>query len=69
MIKARLSVMLIASAGLLSACDGGGGAVAKGIDSLGAAFVAAFNKSRNSEPVDAQSVNLVLTPTIEPFDP
>jgi predicted small secreted protein len=60
-----LSVMLTGALGL-AACDSP--AVA-GIDTLGKSFVAMFNQDPNSEPVDAQSVELALTPEIEPFNP
>lgn len=67
--------MLLAGALLLAACDGGGGGGdgdddnAQGIASLGQAFVAAFNQPRNSQPVNAQSTNLALTPQAQPFNP
>lgn len=61
----RLSLLLVAAVGL-SACDGNS---IRGINSLGKDFVRMFNKDRNSEPVDAQSVRMRLTPYIEPFNP
>lgn len=60
-----LSLLLIGAIGL-AACDR---APARGIATLGKDFVRMFNKDRNSEPVDAQSVKMTLTPTIEPFNP
>ncbi|MFZ5962171.1 hypothetical protein ACOXXX_04400 [Thalassococcus sp. BH17M4-6] len=69
------TAVLLTSGLLLAACDGGGGGggggggVVQGIATLGQAFVNAFNLGPNDEPVDAQSVDLVLTPTEEPFNP
>lgn len=60
-----LSLLLIGAIGL-AACDSSS---PKGINTLGKDFVRMFNKDRNSEPVDAQSVKMTLTPTIEPFNP
>lgn len=60
-----LSLLLIGVIGL-AACDRSSN---QGINSLGKSFVRMFNKDRNSEPVDAQSVRMTLTPYIEPFNP
>ncbi len=54
---------------LLAACDDDNGSDRSGIESLGSDFVNAFQADPNSTPVDAQDVDLTLTPTIEPFDP
>ena len=70
-------VALLASGLLLAACDGDGGGGGggdgggdpQGIASLGQDFVNAFNLAATDEPVDAQSVDLVLTPMAEPFNP
>ncbi|MGY3438400.1 MULTISPECIES: hypothetical protein [unclassified Marinovum] len=70
--KFTLSCLLVGSTLLLAACGGGGGGGdkgAKGINSLGQAFVNAFSLRRNDKPVDAQSVNLTLTPRKTPFNP
>jgi hypothetical protein len=64
-MKTRLALLLIGIIGV-AACDS---SPAKGINTLGKTFVQMFNKDRNSEPVDAQSVKMTLTPTIEPFNP
>jgi predicted small secreted protein len=61
-----LSLLLIGAIGV-AACDNN--TTPKGINTLGKAFVRMFNQDRNSEPVDAQSVPMTLTPTIEPFNP
>lgn len=58
---------------LVAACGGGGGvgganAVA-GIESLGNAFVAMFNALANGQPVDAQTVNIAVNATADPFNP
>jgi hypothetical protein len=68
-LKARLTGVL-SSVFLLSACGGDlDDDVLTGIASLGATFLAAFNADLNSEPVDAQSVNLAVDLTAEPFNP
>ena len=58
--------LLLVGALALAACDSN---VRRGINSLGKDFVRMFNQDRNSEPVDAQSVDMTLTPLIEPFNP
>ena len=58
--------LLLVGAIALAACDSN---VRRGIDTLGKDFVRMFNQDRNSEPVDAQSVDMTLTPLIEPFNP
>jgi len=72
------SKTLVLSLGLglvavLAGCNdsGGGGGVPakKGIATLGADFVKAFNQAPNAEPFDAQDIKLTQTPGIEPFDP
>lgn len=70
MMRRKLSCLALGAVLLLSACEGDGssGSV-NGIATLGQAFVRAFNQLRNSAPVDAQSVNLKLTPTKTPFNP
>lgn len=69
----KLNLAVLGAVLLIAACDGGsdggGGGNAQGINSLGQAFVDAFNLRRNDTPVDAQSVNLVLTPDVQPFNP
>ena len=66
-MKTRLSLsfVLISLIGV-AACDS---SPARGISTLGKDFVRMFNQDRNSEPVDAQSVKMTLTPYIEPFNP
>lgn len=66
-MKTRLTlcVMLVGLVGV-AACDT---KAKEGIASLGTDFVRMFNMDRNAEPVDAQDVEMTLTPTIEPFDP
>lgn len=55
---------------LVAACsDSDDGDEATGINSLGAAFVAMFSADPNSEPVDAQDVDIALNPTADPFNP
>jgi len=71
------SKTLVLSLGLgliavLAGCnESGGGDVPakKGIATLGADFVKAFNQAPNAEPFDAQDIKLTQTPGIEPFDP
>ena len=62
----RLTLMLIAGTVVLAACDGGS---KSGIASLGRGFAKAFYQDRNDEPLDASTIALNLTPTIEPFNP
>lgn len=54
-------------AGTLAACGSSGGL--SGINTLGQAFVAAFNAGANAQPVDPDNVALTLTPGVEPFNP
>ena len=61
-----------ASVLLLAACDGsddGGGDEATGIDTFGAAFRAMFDADANAEPVDAQSIDISVNRTADPFNP
>ena len=68
--RLRLGLGLVGLAVLVAACDDDGStADSRGISSLGDDFGEAFAADPNSDPVDAQDVNLTLTPTIEPFDP
>lgn len=61
----------IAGSLLLSACDSseGGDGTAQGIESFGSAFVAMFGAGPNDEPVDAQSVDIAVDLTGDPFNP
>ncbi|AKO99074.1 MULTISPECIES: hypothetical protein [Marinovum] len=70
-MRRKLTCVALGAVLLLAACegDGGGGDSPRGIATLGQAFVDAFNQIRNSTPVDAQSVNLKLTPKKTPFNP
>ncbi|MBM1635188.1 hypothetical protein JQV27_20305 [Sulfitobacter mediterraneus] len=56
---------------LVAACGGSGddGDDAAGIASFGAAFVAMFAADPNEEPVDAQSIDIAINPTADPFNP
>ncbi|KIN71054.1 hypothetical protein [Sulfitobacter guttiformis] len=56
---------------LLAACGGGGAAVGvAGISSLGSGFVQMFAAAPNSDPVDAQAVNITaVSLTAAPFNP
>jgi ABC-type glycerol-3-phosphate transport system substrate-binding protein len=64
----KLLLALTGSVLVLAAC--GGGAPLSGINSLGQAFVSAFNQAPNSAPVqNVQSLPLTLTPTATPFNP
>ncbi len=53
---------------LLAACGGSAVAV-MGIDTLGESFRAMFDADANAEPVDAQSVDIAVSLTDEPFNP
>lgn len=66
-MKTRLSLLFVLI-GLIgvAACDSSS---PRGIATLGKGFVRVFYMDRNAEPVDAQSVKMTLTPTIEPFNP
>ncbi len=71
MLRCTKLTIVIASSLFVAACDegGGGGDDAQGIETLGSGFVNAFNQNRNDTPVNAQSVNLTLTPQQQPFNP
>ena len=58
---------LLAMAALV-ACDSATGGK-MGIASLGSDFVRAFNQNPNDTPIPLDDVTLVLTPTVEPFNP
>lgn len=65
-------IAVLSAAVLVAACDSsdsGDDDSASGIKTLGDAFVAMFNADPNDEPVDAQSVNLTVDPTADPFNP
>ena len=66
--RLRLGLALAGLAALVAACDDDDGGQS-GIDSLGGDFERAFAADPESDPVDAQDVDLTLTPTVEPFDP
>lgn len=61
----------LAGALLVAACDGSssGDGEATGIDTFGSAFVAMFNAGPNDEPVDAQSIDIAVNLTADPFNP
>ncbi len=61
----------LAGALLVAACDGSdsGGDQANRIDSFGSAFRAMFNADPNDEPVDAQSIDIAVDMTADPFNP
>lgn len=68
--RARLGLVLVGVAIVTAACnDGGNRGFGGGIATLGGDFVKAFRADPNSEPVNAQDVDLKLTPFVEPFDP
>lgn len=56
---------------LLVACDSSdsGDDTATGIDSFGSAFRAMFDADPNDEPVDAQSIDIAVDLTADPFNP
>jgi hypothetical protein len=66
----RAVALLVVGALALAACDDDD-STAQGIETLGDDFVRAFNQDPNERtgPLDANDVDLTLTPTIEPFDP
>lgn len=69
MTSLKLSIALAAMLALAAACDDDNDTtVTRGVDSLGSDFVRAFNADPNDEPVNAQDVDLELTPRVEPFD-
>ena len=61
----------LAGALLLAACDGSssGDDDVSGIDTFGSDFVAMFNADPNDEPVDAQSIDIAVNLTADPFNP
>lgn len=55
---------------LIAACDSSdGNEEASGIDSFGSAFRAMFDADANAEPVDAQSIDISVNATADPFNP
>ena len=66
-LKPKLLAALTGSL-LLGAC-GGSLIGAAGIESFGSAFVAMFNAGPNDAPVDAQSIDIFVDPTADPFNP
>lgn len=68
MTSVKLSIALAAMLALVAGCDDNDTNVTRGVDSLGSDFVRAFNANPNDEPVNAQDVDLELTPRVEPFD-
>ncbi len=68
--RLRLGLALGGIALVVAACDSDDNDdFAGGINSLGDSFVQAFRADPNSEPVNAQDVDLTLTPFVEPFNP
>lgn len=62
---AGVSVLL-----LVAACGGGGGGIGAGINSLGAAFVQAFQTDPNGTPLaNPAGAGLTVNPNIDPFNP
>jgi len=60
----------LAGALLVAACDGlGSGNGAAGIASFGSSFVEMFEADSNDEPVDAQSIDIAVNLTSDPFNP
>lgn len=66
-------IAVLLGVSLVAACDGGGGDDggddASGIARFGQAFVAMFNTDPNGDPVDAQTINIVVDATGDPFNP
>ena len=65
------TIALLSGALLIAACDGNDNneEEATGIDTFGSAFVAMFNADANAEPVDAQSIDISVNATADPFNP
>lgn len=63
------SSAILAGVFFLAACGGGTAVAVSGIDTLGSAFRAMFDADRNAEPVDAQSVDIAVDLTADPFNP
>ncbi|HKK98045.1 MAG TPA: hypothetical protein VJ928_07665 [Marivita sp.] len=65
-------IAVLAGALFVAACDSSdsdGDDTASGVDSFGSAFRAMFDADANDEPVDAQSVDIAVDATAEPFNP
>ncbi|QUJ76774.1 hypothetical protein KDD17_01535 [Sulfitobacter albidus] len=61
---------LLAGVLLVAACDGSDdNGEASGISTLGSAFRAMFAADANAEPVDAQTVDISVDLTADPFNP
>ncbi len=60
----------LAAALLVAACDSSDSDdETAGINSFGSAFRAMFAADSNAEPVDAQSIAILVDPTGDPFNP
>lgn len=62
------STAVIAGVVFLAGCGGSAVKVA-GIDTFGSAFRAMFDADRNADPVDAQSIDIAVSLTADPFNP
>ncbi len=64
------TIALLSGALLIAACDGNDNEEeATGIDTFGSAFRAMFDADANAEPVDAQSIDISVNATADPFNP
>lgn len=68
-MKLRLKSSSVLPVVLFLAACGGTTAALTGIDSFGSTFRAMFDADRNAEPVDAQSVEIAVSLTDDPFNP
>ena len=69
-LSTKGKVIAGASVLLLVAACGGGNGVAQGIDTLGAAFVQAFQTGPNGAALaNPAGAGLVVNPNIDPFNP
>lgn len=72
MTKNLKIIAVLAVSMIVAACDSSDSDdddTASGVESFGSAFVAMFAADPNDEPVDAQSVDLTVDPTADPFNP
>ncbi|MDF1727667.1 MAG: hypothetical protein P1U53_07955 [Sulfitobacter sp.] len=65
------TITLLTGVLLMAACgsDDNNDDEVTGIDTFGAAFRAMFDADPNSEPVDAQTIDISVDPTADPFNP
>lgn len=69
-LRTKTAAVLIGAL-LMAACDSSddAGDEVSGIDTFGTAFRAMFDADANADPVDAQSVDIMVDANADPFNP